>query len=318
MDILEAAIETTPLHSQSEIDPRIKKLSYSSLLTLHSCPRKFQLYKLQTREEEPTESDSSSITFAFGHIVGAGIQAVLEGKSQNQILWEAFLGWDTDLEARNDKQNKSFYKAIAAIQRFAAIRAAGFYKDYTLVEYQGKPAVELSFADGFIYRGFVDAVLQHRNTGEILVLECKTSSGNIIAPAQFKNSAQAIGYSIVLDAIFPSLSAYEVLYLVYQTKSMEYTPLPFRKSYLQRALWIQELLLDIETIKLYEQAGVYPMRGESCYSFYHDCEYLNTCTLSTQYLTTPLVAQPETPEKVEQFQINITMADLIQAQLAKE
>lgn len=313
-------MDTLTVPANPAIDPRIQKLSYSSLLTLHSCPRKFQLYKLQSRAEEIDDGGSSSITFAFGHTVGAGIQAVLEGKSPEQVIWEAFIGWETDLEARNDKQAKSFYRAVAAIQRFAAMRAAGFYKDYELVIYEGKPAVELSFCisfpDGFIYRGYVDAVLQHSGTGEILVLECKTSSGNVIAPAQFKNSAQAIGYSIVLDAIFPSLSAYEVLYLIYQTKGMEYTALPFRKSYLQRALWIQELLLDIETIKMYEAANVYPMRGESCYSYYHDCEYLNTCTLSTQYLAAAYEEPAE--DKKEVFQINVSMHDLIAAQLAKE
>lgn len=299
------------------MDARIQNLSYSSLLTLHDCPRKFQLYRLQSKADEVDDGGSSNVTFAFGHIVGEGIQAALENKTEQEIFFQMFLGWHADLEDRNEKQVKSFYHAIAAVQKFLSMRAVGLLQDYELVYYNGKPAVELSFRitfpDGFKYRGFVDAVLQHKISGEVLVLECKTTSATNLNPAQYKNSAQAIGYSVVLDVIFPELSSYKVLYLVYKTKSMEYESLPFNKSYLQRALWIQELLLDIETIKMYEEASIYPMRGESCFSFYRECEYLNLCTLSTQHLVTEYVE----PEKVEEFMIELSLSDLINSQLSK-
>lgn len=302
------------------MDNRLKRLSYSSNLLIHSCPRKFQLYKLSSKAESNDSDGSSNVTFAFGHIVGSGVQDTLIGKSESEIIWNMFLAWHADLEDRDDKRGKNFYKAVAAVQKFVSLRNNGYLKDYELLQYNSVPAVELSFCitfpDDFKYRGFVDAVLRNRITGEILVLEVKTTSGKVIQPAQFKNSAQAIGYSIVLDAIPETAhaSSYKVLYLVYQTHSMEFTPLPFDKSYLQRALWIQELLLDIEMIKKYDEVGVFPMRGESCYSFYRECEYLNLCTLSTQHLT-----QPEPTElEPEVFQINVTLQDLITAQLSKE
>jgi hypothetical protein len=160
----------------------------------------------------------------------------------------------------------------------------------------------------------VDAVLRHKETGKVLVLECKTTGSTTINPATYKNSAQAIGYSIVLDSIFPELSSYDVLYLVYETKTGSYEPIQFHKTYLQRALWIRELLLDIETIKMYEQAEVYPMRGESCYSFFRECEYFNTCTLSTQYLTKPCTEQEE--DKIE-YQVELSLNDLLTTQLQK-
>jgi hypothetical protein len=121
------------------------------------------------------------------------------------------------------------------------------------VHYEGKPACELSFAiylpDGFIYRGFVDAVLRNRKTGAVRVLECKTHSGTTINPATYKNSAQAIGYSIVLDAIFPELSSYDVLYHAYSSKREEYEMIPFEKSYYARALWIRELLWMLKPLR---------------------------------------------------------------------
>lgn len=297
------------------MDPRLQRLSYSGLLALHSCPRKFQLDKLQA--EVDYEDAEASVTFAFGHIVGHGIQRALEGASESQIIWEMFLMWEPDLLAENNKQNKCFYRGVFAIQKFLALRANGYLKDWELVTYQGKPACELSFRitlpGGFYYRGFVDVVLRHTVTGQVMVLELKTTSSTNLNPATYKNSAQAIGYSVVLDVLFPTLSSYEVLYLVYTTKNYEYNPLPFEKSYLQRALWIRELLLDIEVIQLYEEAGVYPMHGESCYDFYRECKYLGICTLSTEKLTDPLGELKE-----EEFQIELTLQNLIESQLNKE
>lgn len=316
----------------SSIDPRIQLLSYSSLLTLHSCPRKFQLSRIS---EVPEDDDfeltdlqqasalSASVTFAYGHVVGEGIQNVLEGKTEEEILWAAFLQWDADLLSENTKQNKSFWGALYAIQAFASMRQNGFLEDYELVYYHDKPACELSFSiampDGFIYRGFVDAVLKSKSTGKVLVLECKTTGSSAVNPATYKNSAQAIGYSIVLDALFPDLSSYEVLYLVYQTKAQEYVTLEFPKTYYQRALWIQELLLDIETIKMYENAEVYPMRGESCFTFFRECEFYGACTLSTERLKVEFTeAMAEKRQKeLDEFQIKITLQDLISAQVRK-
>lgn len=310
--------------SAGTIDKRIRNLSYSSMLTLHSCPRKFQLYKLGSTRGEQDEDIPGSITFAYGHLVGTGIQEILEGKSLSQTILNAFAHWDIDIFAENPKQNKSFWSGIHALRQFSYMRSQGYLDGYELVSYNGKPACELSFCielpDGFLYRGFVDAVLQHESTGEVIVLECKTTGLANVNPATYKNSAQAIGYSIVLDAIFPALSSYKVLYLIYLSKAEEFIQLPFDKSYYQRALWIQELLLDIEMIKLYEAQSIYPMHGESCYSFFRECEYYQVCTLSTKHLTASLSqdAEDKMDDEIAKFQIRITLSDLINAQIAKE
>jgi hypothetical protein len=283
---------------------------------------------MNSEAESQDHDGSQNVTFAFGHVVGDGIQQVMEGKTENEIYFKMFCDWHADLEDRNEKQNKSFYMAVAAIQRFISLRANGFLEDYELVYYNGKPATELSFRitfpDGFTMRGSVDAVLRHKTTGKILVLECKTSSSNSINAATYKNSSQAIGYSVVLDVIFPELSSYDVLYLVYKTKDMSYEMLPFTKSYLQRALWIQELLLDIETIKLYESAGVYPMRGESCVRYMRECDYFNLCTLSTDRLTKPVEVEYDenglplvTVLDPKEYHIELSLMDLVNAQTSK-
>lgn len=307
-----------------QIDPRLKLLSHSSRTILHKCPRKYQLYRLSAEQISLADDKEveQGVTFAYGKAVGTGVQSVLEGKSTNQIALDTFLEWDVDLLDSNPRQKKSFWLALFAVQKFAKLIEEGFLEDYELVYYQGKPAVELSFQillpNGFKYRGFVDAVLKHKSTGEVVVLENKTSSGPA-NQAYFKNSGQALGYSVVLDILFPGLSSYEVLYMVYETKSYEYVELPFKKSLLQRALWLQELLIDTQMIELYESYQTYPMHGENCYDFFRDCEYLSLCTLTTENLTKPLTQQllDKIEEDSSKYDFTIDFYKLVEAQIAK-
>lgn len=312
-----------PINSIQDIsDPRLLNLSYSSLLKLHECPRKYQLYKLNTTPDSEHDPETK-VTFAFGHVVGLGIQLHFCGASEDEIIFALYQFWSPALFESNDKQKKSFFLAVAAIQNFISLRQHGFLKEWEVVEYNGNYATELAFViilpNGYRYRGSVDAVLQNKNDGTVMVLEVKTSSSTNLNPANYKNSSQAIGYSVVLDNLFPGISSYQVLYLVYLTKSLKYETLVFNKSYLQRALWIQELLLDCEMISLYDSTGVYPMHGESCVSFFRDCEYLNTCTLATKYLTKELTDEDRDriAKEESRYTIEVSLLDLIQTQVTR-
>jgi len=316
--------EESPLITlaEGEIDPRLQLFSHSSRTTLHKCNRKYELYRLNSKDTE-VEDMSTNVTFAYGSAVGVGIQSALEGKSESEIVLDTFLEWDCDLLEANPRQKKSFWEALFAVQRFLYMREQQDYlKDYELVYYKGKPAIELSFQidlpDGFKYRGFLDGVLQHKQTGEILCLELKTTAGTPQA-ATYKNSGQAIGYSVILDQMFPDLSSYEVLYLVYGTRSRDFTELYFTKTLLQRALWLQDLLIDCEHIQLYESYQNYPIHGESCYDFFRDCEYLGLCTLSTANLVKPLrQSHLDFIEKQNsRYDIRVSFATLIESQLKR-
>ena len=267
--------------------------------------------------DSPIAASNQNLTFSFGHVVGDGVQRIMAGESLDSVIFQMFLDWHADLADINEKQNKSFYLAVAAVMKFENMRTFGFLEGWEVLQYNGKPACELaftiSFPDGFKMRGSVDVVLRHIESGKVMILELKTSSSTNLNPTTYKNSAQGIGYSVILDVICPDIASYDVLYLVYLTKDMEYEQLTFPKTYLQRAVWIQELLLDIETIKLYESTGVYPMRGESCNSFFRDCEYLNQCTLSTKLITTPYCAEDHQDNKV--YDVTLTLMDLINRQM---
>lgn len=310
--------------NDGEIDPRLKLLSHSSRTTLHRCPRKYQLYRLSadTISLEDRMQTEQNVTFTFGHTVGIGVALCMAGASLDSIIFQMFLSWDTDLLDENSRQKKSFWLAVAAVMQLYSMKEAGFLDDYELVYYEGKPAIELGFQinlpNGFRYRGSVDVVLRHKTTGAIMVLEVKTSSSTA-QPAMYKNSGQALGYSVVLDILFPKLSSYTVLYLVYETKEYQFKELPFEKSLLQKALWLQELLIDCERIEHYESYDIYPMYGESCFDFYRPCEYFSLCTLSTRNLTKPLSTKvlDQIELDVAKYQFTVDFYDLVEAQVVK-
>jgi len=316
LDSLELPCETEEAQwTPEDIDPRIKQLSYSSMTLLHACPRQYQLYKLSAGRKE--DELDERVTFGFGHAVGSGIQWLMEGQSLEAVIFKLFLNWKEDILYTDTRRNKSLWEAIIAIKRFEAMVRGGYLKDYELVYVGDKPATELSFCislpDGFRFRGFVDAVLRHKGTGAITVLECKTTGGNA-HPAQDKNSAQALGYSVILDVIAPELSSYKVMYLIYQTGDRDYVQMEFGKTYLQRAKWIQDLLLDMEVIKMYEELGDYPQHGQSCFNYFKECKYMEVCTMSTKYLAKPF--HENDLDKFE-YQVNLTLVDLIASQNAK-
>lgn len=279
--------------------------------------------------DKPESSDN--VTFAFGHAVGLGFQLSMQGFSLPEIYIEMFIHWQPDLYDEEERSKKSFFYAMAAVQKFHTIKNTLVLSDgtdlseYDLAYFDGLPAVELSFRiaviGGFKYRGFVDAVLVNRITKQYLVLEIKTTSLVNIDEAMYKNSAQALGYSVVLDKIAGDKSSYRVLYIVYKSGSMDLELMSFNKSFTKRADWIRDLLMDINHIGYYNAEKAFPMHGESCYSFFRQCEHFNTCQMSDKVLIDPaaLLGTDDDAEAAaeasREFQIELTLADLIEAQL---
>ena len=153
------------------------------------------------------------------------------------------------------------------------------------------PAIELTFCikceDGYTYEGHIDLVLKERNANKFIVLELKTTGFANLNEAMYKNSDQALGYSIVLDSISNILGAtnsYYVLYLIYKAGRLEFETMLFPKNRVQRAKFINSLILDIEILEMYRTTNIYPMHGQSCYDFFDVCDYFGTCEYDDEVL----------------------------------
>ena len=63
------------------------------------------------------------------------------------------------------------------------------------------------------------------------------------------------------------------------------------------------------------------MRGQSCNEFYRECNYFGICGLSVDSITEPLSEEEHQviQDRIDNdFEITLSLADLIQAQLKKE
>lgn len=270
-----------------------KGLSHSRILTLHECPRKFEIENV-IGFRPPVQN----VNFAYGHAVAAGIQSLVQHPDNLDLaLVHTLAQWDAPLELENNRKKKSLWYAVRAVEKFYNLLqdpTTNFLRDYEVAYFTGadgvaKPAVELFAAikcyEGYMFEVHVDLILKQRGQNKYMILEIKTTGFSQVHEAQYKNSPQALGYSVILDSIVGNLGAtnsYFVLYLVYKSGAMEYETLPFPKSRLQRAHWLQSLVLDIEFLELCRQTAHYPTHGESCYNFFSPCEYFDICSMSNE------------------------------------
>lgn len=287
---------------------RYHSLSYSSLNLLHDCPRKFQLYRLI-----PRASRESSIHLTYGSVVGIGMQMLFAGASMEEVILEMFMKWDLDLDFSDNKARKSFWFAIDAVQRFQIARECTDLVNWEPVVLDGKPAAELGFrivVGEYYYRGFIDLVIRNKHTGEIAVLECKTTGANYLNPASYGNSSQGLSYSLPLDQLFPDLSSYTVYYLVYMTATNSWEILPFEKHLHQRSKFIRDLICDVRTIEMYKEVG-FPERGSACVSFNRTCTFYGSCGMETSELVPYMEAYADDADK---YQFTFNLEDIIERQ----
>ena len=274
-----------------------KGLSYSRQLMLHTCPRK---YEITTKTRADVFEDS--ITFAYGSSVGAGIQAILNGKSLEDCIFACIVNYDYDIfaecTAKEIDSKKSVFWAVDGVKKLHLLlnSMASPLKDWEVayvVNDQGVtiPAIELFFVldcgDGFTYEGHIDLVLQHKVNKTLAVCEIKTDGTTTPNPLKYENSNQALGYSMVLNSIASKLetqSAYHVFYFVYETRKQEYQTYSFLKQIKDRARWLLGLQSDIAYINLCNDHYCYPKHGQSCYNYNRPCKLAGRCDMSNEVL----------------------------------
>lgn len=299
----------------------LKQISYSSSLTLHTCPRKYQLDKLRAIVDAP--EIPGSIHFAFGHAVGAGIQeAFREGVVLQDCYLAAFLAWDFPLLEEMEKQRKSFWYALHAIDAAWHLAANLKSEGWELAHFAGVPAVEFSFRvefpNGYRYRAYVDIILYNPRTGKYKIVEVKTTGSTWLDAAMYGNSAQALSYAIVLDWLVKDYSSYDVLYLVYKAKTQEWESLPFTKTRLVKSEWIRNVLIDCETVERFTAENYFPKHGESCFDYYKPCEYFGTCGYSDEFLGLEDEAKMDRARLTEEektYAVDINLEELLKHQL---
>jgi hypothetical protein len=258
------------------------RISYSSMTKLHACERLFQLDKILAVGSEYIQTPDTN----FGSAFGAGAQHYLVHRDPDAAIFEAFMVYDLSLQS----EKKTIEKLVNALA-VTFFKIDDLLQDYDIAYIDGKPAIELSFRLDFdeagvdYYVGFIDAVLKHKWTGMLVVLEVKTTGIELldISPL-YRHSGQALGYSIVLDKISPGARNFQVLYLVAQL-GRGFNPtvhlLPFEKTINNRLEWFLTLKMDYTHIQSMKEMNIFPRRGSACLQYNKPCKHFGTCELTS-------------------------------------
>lgn len=301
--------------------------SYSMQQTLHTCPRMFQIAKLEATLPTPDDYiESDNADFAFGHAVGAGVATFDETHDLDKAMWSCFLAWDIDLFARKERRpnrpepNKTYHHAVWAIKRYAQFCAEELdLQDYEVVKNEATIAVD--FENGHFYVGHIDTLLRSRQSGRYKVKENKTTGFSTVDPALYSNSDQALSYSLVVDAI--GATEYDVLYTVYSTTAEQWMAFEFTKDVLAKVEWLQDQTFIHSAIDQYEEKDFFPKRGANCIQYGRRCKYYESCdfTSRTVYGKTfrdlRKLRNLSELEEIEHIDYAFTWSELVQRQKEK-
>ena len=304
-------------------------ISHSMEEVLNSCPRKFQIAKLAAGSAEGRPR-YNSVTFAFGHAVGAGVAVYDKTQSLRSAIWAAFLAWDIDLFAHEEHRpprpdpKKSFAFVVYALEKYAAWYAENMMDQYEVVELEATVLVDLETGHcdpdligdqpTTFYTGHIDELLRHKVSGNLRVKENKTTSLTVVDPAMYANSNQTLGYSVVVAQF--GAAEYDVLYTVYSSTEMRWISFDFPKTRLSRAQWLKTETQQAEVIRIYADDDFFPMRGSSCYSYNRQCEHFGSCNMDlkrqfgVQFSQLP-VADIAALQAVEHFKYVTTRTEIV-------
>lgn len=284
------------------------KLSYSSLELFHVCPRKWQLSRFYKRSPGDMHT-------AFGHAVGEAIAAIAAGEALEPVIFHMFLTFEADL-LEVHKSKKSFALAVEAVSSFKLLWDEQLSMEWEVLYVEGKPAAELGLRvsiGNYIYRGFVDLVLKNKYTGEIAILENKTTGARSAVEAMYGNSNQSLGYAVILDKIVPDLSSYLVLHTVFTSFNSTWNVFPVAKSMVKRANWLRDLIYTVRTLEMYQEDGNFPLQGSGCVSYGKQCGFYGVCDAPTEELV-PVIPHIE-EEDDSKYHFSFTIDELLQQQL---
>lgn len=283
------------------------RLSHSTLDILHTCERKFQLDRLLTTQPEKRDFPAT----VLGNALGVGIASYLISQDVDKALFDTYMSYFPIEEDEKRTEEVAMNLLLNMIPHMDSLLL-----DYEVATFNSKPAAEFSFNlnidEKFYYVGYIDVVLRNKWTGKYAILENKTTALNLYdLSCLYQNSGQALGYSIILDAVAgEDQSDYEVLYLVGQLGSGNgFSPkihtLPFPKTLSDRLNWFISLKLDVEHIQQMLSLNIFPRRGSNCLQYMRPCSQFGTCNL------VGLDEYKELEEDTIQYDFNYNLDDII-------
>lgn len=293
------------------------RLSEHAMNVLNTCERKFQLDRMLILPKQADYGDS--VPLVRGNAFGIGVQSYVLHGDMDRACYDLWMAYHPEVY---DEQKKIYMWRTINNLRCCKDELDKLRRRYQVAMFNGQPAIELSFRldiDGkWYYVGYIDMVLYDTVLDIYVVFEIKTTAYNLIdLKPLYKNSGQALGYSIVIDQIVgEKQSKYGVVYFVCRDKQGEnfvpdiYT-FPFTKTLLDRLRWFYTVGLDVQRLNTMLDNDLFPMRGGACVTFNRVCPHYGTCSLTSSDVPREVV-EDETP-----YQFRYQLDDVIQDHLLR-
>ena len=261
------------------------RLSHSTISLFNSCERKFQHRKVLS---SPTEYDPSA-ALINGSAVDAGYAKFLETRSVDRALIETWLSYYPVIE----DNVRSITKACLAVEQLIDLTPS----NWALASLKDKPATQLSFRincnKDYYYVGYVDALCVDNVTGELIPVEVKTTSMYGDIEGLYKNSTQALVYSLIIAAHvgkIPEELVYNYMVAVMpraKGKVPTAEMVTYYKTKQDVLEWLITLKLDMERMDNLKELGFYPKR-DSCNAWGRQCEFMGVCDITTNAVEQPV------------------------------
>lgn len=287
-------------------------VSHSINDTFESCPRRFEFAHVYGYQLAP----SAQKTYAAD--VGTALHEAIQAWATIRLQPDRGLGREQEAEDAGIMALLRWWPWIGEIletpEKLAVRslpRALMIY--HTVIESQwwdrwelvtledGTPAVEIAwkithaniegFQDHdeirrqFVTQGKIDFILRDRHTGEIRVVDIKTTTdAPKMMDAKFRFSSQAAGYATVVSAILNTdwrEDGLKATYLCCPFGSVntlpEMTPVTHAYSPSDIAGLMADNTLRFQRMRQYGDYGRWPRRSSGCISFGTTCPYYNIC-----------------------------------------
>jgi len=267
------------------------RLSYSSLGLLHSCARKLEFRKFY---QHPRDDDSTEA--GAGKAIHAGYQEYLKSQDRDKAAFAMMLNYPFKANA-NEDHDRSVYATYATLEALIDAAPLVEYEVAKLsVDGQEKEAIEVPFEfeiENFslsekagehipvTYVGKIDAVLFNRETHEYSVFDIKTHRRklNDLSPL-YMFDEQCIPYSLIIERLLGSelnslTARYISCYLDLVNPKVNVYPFPKTREAIED--WAKGLMVDLQQIKTFYNAGWFRRNPGACLNFNRKCAFFDIC-----------------------------------------
>lgn len=296
------------------------RVSYSSLGTFSSCPRKFEFDKLYPRRVRDGDNYAADV----GKALHAGYQDYLVNKDRDSAIWQFMLAFPFALEWNQTNDFRSFEASLSTLEEMMDYGQMEEYELAMIRKPDGEvvPAIEVPFEIRFngctippceafpegatlSLIGYIDAIMKHHMTRAFRSVDIKTTRDRIAdKTAKYKFDTQQVPYGIVIDHIAEgSVDSFEVLYLDCLIDILE--PTVERYSFLKTQEDIQEWattkIIQFQQIAKYAAAGFFPRTDNGCMFYNKPCRYLEPCSSRDRDTLVEWFLLGEEPASQEEF-----------------